>query len=90
MSIGSAGKNQMMQAKVLIVDDEVVVAEDIRRQLRSLGYTVVGVASSGADAIRLAGEHRPELILMDIKLKGAMDGIEAARYIQLMFDIPVI
>ena len=62
MSIGSAGKNQMMQAKVLIVDDEVVVAEDIRRQLRSLGYTVVGVASSGADAIRLAGEHRPELI----------------------------
>lgn len=80
----------MMQAKVLIVDDEVVVAEDIRRQLRSLGYTVVGVASSGADAIRLAGEHRPELILMDIKLKGAMDGIEAARSIQLMFDIPVI
>lgn len=79
-----------MQAKVLIVDDEVVVAEDIRRQLRSLGYTVVGVASSGSDAIRLGDEHRPDLILMDIKLKGAMDGIEAARSIQARFDIPVI
>ena len=79
-----------MHTKVLIVDDEVVVAEDIRRQLRSLGYTVVGVASSGADAIRLGGEHRPDLILMDIKLKGSMDGIEAARSIQERFDIPVI
>ncbi len=79
-----------MHAKVLIVDDEVVVAEDIRRQLRSLGYTVVGVASSGSDAIRLGGEHRPDLILMDIKLKGSMDGIEAARSIQARFDIPVI
>jgi PAS domain S-box-containing protein len=79
-----------MHAKVLIVDDEVVVAEDIRRQLRSLGYTVVGVASSGVDAIRLGGEHRPDLILMDIKLKGSMDGIEAARSIQERFDIPVI
>jgi PAS domain S-box-containing protein len=45
-----------------MVDDEVVVAEDIRRQLRSLGYTVVGVASSGVDAIRLGAEHRPDLI----------------------------
>jgi PAS domain S-box-containing protein len=80
----------IVQAKVLIVDDEVVVAEDIRRQLRSLGYTVVGVASSGSDAIRLGDEHRPDLILMDIKLKGSMDGIEAARSIQARFDIPVI
>lgn len=79
-----------MHAKVLIVDDEVVVAEDIRRQLRSLGYTVVGVASSGSDAIRLGGEHRPDLILMDIKLKGPMDGIETVRSIQARFDIPVI
>jgi PAS domain S-box-containing protein len=79
-----------VHAKVLIVDDEVVVAEDIRRQLRSFGYTVVGVASSGSDAIRLGGEHRPDLILMDIKLKGSMDGIETARSIQARFDIPVI
>jgi PAS domain S-box-containing protein len=77
-------------AKVLIVDDEVVVAEDIRRQLRLLGYTVVGVASSGVDAIRFGAEHQPDLILMDIKLKGSMDGIEAARAIQAKCDIPVI
>jgi PAS domain S-box-containing protein len=81
---------RMMQAKVLIVDDEVVVAEDIRRQLRALGYHVIGVASSGADAIRLAADHVPDLILMDIKLKGPMDGIEAARTIQDHHDIPVI
>ena len=69
----------MAQEKILIVDDEVVVAEDIRRQLRSLGYVVVGVVASGSEAVQLAGEHRPDLILMDIKLKGPMDGIEAAR-----------
>jgi PAS domain S-box-containing protein len=83
-------KAGIVHAKVLVVDDEVVVAEDIRRQLRSLGYTVVGVASSGSDAIRLGAEHRPDLILMDIKLKGSMDGIETARAIQARFNIPVI
>lgn len=80
----------MMNAKILIVDDEVVVAEAIRRQLRSLGYLVVGVVSTGTEAVQLAGEHRPDLILMDIKLKGPMDGIEAARTIQSRYAIPVI
>lgn len=80
----------MAYAKILIVDDEVVVAEAIRRQLRSLGYLVVGVVSTGSEAIRMAGEHRPDLILMDIKLKGPMDGIEAAAMIQSRYAIPVI
>ncbi len=80
----------MAQEKILIVDDEVVVAEDIRRQLRSLGYVVVGVVASGSEAVQLAGEHRPDLILMDIKLKGPMDGIEAARTIQSQYRIPVM
>ncbi len=80
----------MTPAKILIVDDEVVVAEAIRRQLRSLGYLVVGVVSTGLEAIQLAGEHRPDLILMDIKLKGPMDGIEAAGTIQPQYAIPVI
>lgn len=80
----------MFQAKILVVDDEVVVAEDIRRQLRSLGYSVVGVASSGSDALRLAGEHRPDLVLMDVKLKGDIDGIETARTIHSRYEIPVI
>jgi len=82
--------DSMAQEKILIVDDEVVVAEDIRRQLRSLGYLVVGVVSSGNDAVRLAGEHRPDLILMDVKLKGPIDGIDAARTIHAEYGIPVI
>ncbi|ULA60373.1 MAG: Putative Response regulator [Nitrospira sp.] len=80
----------MAQEKILIVDDEVVVAEDIRRQLRSLGYIVVGVVASGSEAVDLAGEHRPDLILMDIKLKGPLDGIDAARTIQARYGTPVI
>lgn len=80
----------MAQEKILIVDDEVVVAEDIRRQLRSLGYVVVGVVASGSEAVDLAGEHRPDLILMDIKLKGPLDGIDAARTIHSRYGIPVI
>lgn len=80
----------MAHAKILIVDDEVVVAEAIRRQLRSLGYLVVGVVSTGSEAVQLAGEHRPDLVLMDIKLKGPMDGIEAAAAIQSRYAIPVI
>lgn len=80
----------MAQEKILIVDDEAVVAEDIRRQLRALGYVVVGVVDSGSEAVELAGEHRPDLILMDIKLKGPLDGIEAARTIQSHYGIPVI
>ncbi|MCS6291338.1 MAG: response regulator [Nitrospira sp.] len=80
----------MAPAKILVVDDEVVVAEDIRRQLRALGYLVVGVVASGDEAVRLAGEHRPDLVLMDIKLKGSMDGIDAAHIIQARYGVPVI
>jgi PAS domain S-box-containing protein len=80
----------MAQEKILIVDDEGVVAEDIRRQLRSLGYVVVGLVASGSEAVDLAGEHRPDLILMDIKLKGPLDGIDAARTIHSRYGIPVI
>jgi PAS domain S-box-containing protein len=80
----------MAYAKILIVDDEVVVAEAIRRQLRSLGYLVVGMVATGTEAVQLAGEHRPDLILMDIKLKGSMDGIEAAETILARYSIPVI
>ncbi|MBA5874238.1 MAG: response regulator [Nitrospira sp. CR1.2] len=80
----------MAQEKILIVDDEVVVAEDIRRQLDSLGYTVIGVVSSGSEAVHMAGAHRPDLILMDVKLKGPMDGIDAARTIHAQYGIPVM
>jgi PAS domain S-box-containing protein len=76
--------------KILIVEDETIVAMDIERGLRALGYVVVGAAGQGESAIELAQAERPDLILMDIRLKGPMDGIEAACEIRSRFSIPVI
>ena len=79
-----------MAKKILIVEDERVVAEDIRKSLRNLGYDVPSVASSGEEAIEKAETDRPDLVLMDIVLKGKKDGIEAAEYIRSQFNIPVV
>ena len=64
--------------RILIVEDEPIVAADLSAQLERLNYQPVGRAASGAQAIALAGELRPDLVLMDIRLEGAMDGVEAA------------
>lgn len=76
--------------KILIVEDEAIVALHEEENLLSLGYEVVGKASSGEEAVRMADETRPDLVLMDIVLKGSMDGIEAAAQITARLDIPVI
>lgn len=78
------------QVRILIVEDENIVALDLERGLRRLGYSVVGMASTGQEAIRMAEETRPDLILMDIQLKGAMDGITAAKQIRELFNVPVV
>lgn len=75
---------------ILIVEDETLVAKDIRRFLQGLGYEVVGIAGSGDEAIRLALDARPDLVLMDIRLKGDMDGITAAKRIRESFDVPIV
>jgi diguanylate cyclase (GGDEF)-like protein/PAS domain S-box-containing protein len=80
----------VVPAKILIVEDESVVALDLTRSLEKMGYSVIGQADRGQDAIRLAEEKQPDLVLMDIRLKGGMDGIEAANQIRARFDIPVI
>jgi CheY-like chemotaxis protein len=80
----------MKNRKLLIVEDEGIVAMDLANRLRGMGYTVAAVAASGEKAIRATEETSPGLILMDIRLKGDMDGIEAAGQIQARFDIPVI
>ncbi|MCQ8129295.1 GGDEF domain-containing response regulator [Methylomonas rivi] len=80
----------MLASKIMIVEDEGIVAMDIRRQLTDFGYEVVGTAFSGGQAISLAHEHRPDLVMMDIVLKGDMDGISAAQAIQDALHIPVI
>ncbi|KPQ41807.1 MAG: transcriptional regulator, partial [Candidatus Methanoperedens nitroreducens] len=80
----------MPQTQVMIVEDERIVAEDIRRSLQKLGYGVSSIVSSGEKAIDEVKENPPDLVLMDIVLKGKMDGIEAAGYIRSHFNIPVV
>lgn len=76
--------------KVLIVEDESVVALDIRRRLESLGYHVVGCATSGNRALEIIKSEPPDVILMDIKLKGDIDGLDTARLVRNQWDIPVV
>ncbi len=80
----------MTKKQILIVEDNHIEANDIRQTLKCLGYTVSEFASSGADAIRKVEKTLPDLVLMDIKLKGKMNGIKAAEQIRGRFDIPVI
>jgi len=80
----------MKQKQVLVVEDETIIARDIQRKLKVLGYNAPIIASSGEEAVAMAEELIPDLVLMDIVLKGAMDGIEAARLIRERFDIPVV
>lgn len=75
---------------IFIVEDEFVIAKDIKRCLIKYGYSVVAIASSGEKAIERALELKPDLILMDIVLSGKMDGIEAAKEIQSGLDVPII
>lgn len=80
----------MSKAKVLVVEDERIVAEDIKGRLQKLGYTVQGMACSGEEAIKKAEETHPDLVLMDIVLEGKMNGIEAAKIIGSRFNIPFV
>ncbi len=77
-------------ATILIVEDEQIVAVDIRSHLERLGYRVVGTAGSGEEACRMAAALEPDLVLMDIRIDGPMDGIEAARRIRRSRQIPVV
>lgn len=80
----------MDSATILVVEDERITAEDIRAGLKFAGYKVPAVCSTGEDAVQQAGRLEPDLVLMDIKLEGEMDGIEAAAEIKKSHDIPVI
>jgi PAS domain S-box-containing protein len=80
----------MPKTTILIVEDEAIVAEDLAGTLLRLGYEVAGIVSEGEEAVVLTCRLRPQLVLMDISLKGAVDGIEAARAIRRRHDVPVI
>jgi len=73
--------------KILIAEDEFFIALDVEEQARSLGHTVVGTAITADEAVRMAGESRPDVILMDIRLAGATDGIAAALAIRSQYGI---
>jgi CheY-like chemotaxis protein len=77
-------------AQILIVEDERVVALDLARRLRQLGHTIAGLATFGTDAIMQALEHRPDLVLMDLRLPGAVDGLEATQFIRTHLNLPVL
>jgi signal transduction histidine kinase/AmiR/NasT family two-component response regulator len=80
----------LAHARIVIVEDEAIVARDIEQSLRGFGYAVVGVVDTGTEALRLCAEKNPNLVLMDIRLRGDPDGIEAAREIRERFDVPVV
>jgi len=80
----------MNSEKVFIVEDEVIVAESLNDQLQSLGYTVVGQATSGEEALQKITNNLPDLVLMDIMLKGEMDGVETAKEVRDLHGIPVV
>jgi len=80
----------MKNTRILVVEDEAIVAMVIKKRLIELGYVVSGVAATGKDAINKVEGTFPDLVLMDIMLKGDMDGIEAAEEIRKRFSIPVI
>jgi PAS domain S-box-containing protein len=80
----------MENAKILIVEDEAIIAMETESQLQSLGYEVTSIVNNGEDAIKKTESDKPDLILMDIRIKGEMDGIETAEVIRNKFGIPVI
>jgi PAS domain S-box-containing protein len=80
----------MSQTRLLVVEDEAIVAADLREQLEALGYTVVATADTGPGAITQARALRPNLVLMDVQLKGEMDGPAAANVIAHELEIPVV
>ncbi len=79
-----------MEARILIVEDDGIIGRHIQNILNRLGYRVLGVASSGQEAIELTNQQVPDLILMDISLQGDMDGVDVADFIRRRFDIPIV
>ena len=83
-------EEDVAQATILVVEDESIVALDLQQRLTDMGYSVPAVAASGQDALKKAADIRPDLVLMDIRLKGDMDGIEVAEQIRDLLNAPPV
>jgi len=81
-------KNQ--QYKVLIVEDEIIICEDIKKALQAIGFEISGIAHSGEKALSLLETEIPDIVLMDIVLNGRLNGIETAVMIRDQYNIPVV
>lgn len=79
-----------MKHTIVIAEDERITAEDLRTTIEDIGYSVISVVSTGEEAIQIAEDQKPDLFFMDIMLSGMIDGIEAARKITQIYNIPVI
>lgn len=79
-----------VRSKILIVEDEIIIAIDLKIRLENLGYHILGIALNGEDAIKKIREKNPDLVLMDIQLNGDMDGIKVAQQIRNQYNIPFI
>jgi DNA-binding response OmpR family regulator len=78
------------EPRALIVEDEALIAEELRERLLRLGFTVIAAVSSGEEGIEIATRERPDLVLMDIRLSGDKDGVQAAREIRELVDVPIV
>ena len=76
--------------KILIVEDEMIIAANISLQLTSLGYEITAIIPRGEEALVHIKKNRPDIVLLDIRLKGEIDGIETAQIMQKSFNIPII
>jgi len=81
---------EMNAVSILVVEDESIVAMDIRNSLAGLGYSVMGCVPSGEEAVAMVAQSRPDLVLMDIRLQGEMNGIDAARRIMELYEVPCL
>lgn len=87
---GDASAPDAIPASILIVEDEGIVAQDLKEALTRLGYRISGVASEGTQAVAMATQLQPELVVMDVSLRGEVDGIQAARMMQEHSHVPII
>ncbi len=80
----------MCKLKILIIEDNNLIALNLQEQLKRLGHNIIKIVSNGKNAIKLTEETNPDLILMDIQLKGDLDGIETAQIIKDKYNTPII
>jgi DNA-binding response OmpR family regulator len=78
------------EPRALIVEDEALIAEELRERLSRLGFSVIATVDSADESVAIATRERPDLVLMDIRLKGEKDGVQAAKEIRQQVDVPIV